>query len=195
MKKLFFKLAGKRGWRLPVALGACFSVWALWNLGLTAIYVQEAVVMPAVVTDVQQKPFESISEAMKAGNNPFASSTAYRPIVQFHLPNGLIINRMMQDPDTEDYTVGQQVEVITLPLDPTQAHINKWKFLWGGDCMLLTFSMLTLITGCLMKDKKRPAPQETPKRQPKNAARKSGGSAPRSPRKKSTTPRRRKQTA
>lgn len=196
MKELFFKLAGKRFWRLFILAGAPFAIWALWNLGLTAIYIQEAVIMPAVVTDVQQKPFESLSEAMKAGNNPFAGDTAYRPIVQFNLPNGLIINRMMQDPDNEDYSIGQQVEVISLPLDPTQAHINKWKFLWGGDCMLLAVSAITVLIGFLLKEKKKPAPKETPKKQPKARARQKGTSNAKQPRKKSSsTPRRRKQSS
>lgn len=195
MKKLLIQLVGERGWRLLIMLGAPLAIWALWNLGLTAIYVQESVVMPAVVTDVQQKPFESISEALKAGNNPFTSSTAYRPIVQFKLPNGLIINRMMQDPDNEDYTVGQQLEVITQPLDPTQAHVNKWKFLWGGDCMLLSFSLLMILTGSLLRDKKKAPRKEDTKRPTKASARKSGSNAARKPRKKSSTPRRRKQNA
>lgn len=123
-------------------LGVCAVGNALWKLAQTAIYVHEAVILPGEVVDVRQFPFPNAWDALSDGNLPWESETAYQPIVRFVLPDGIFITRTMPDTDNTDYRCGEQVDVITPPHDPNQAHLHKWKFLWGGSCFLLTAGLL-----------------------------------------------------
>lgn len=116
---------------------------ALWNLSNTLLYAHEAVVLPAVVVDVRQRPFESFNEALRYGNLPWDGDISYRPILRFTMPAGIVIRAYTApDLDNSDYSAGEQVEIITHPHDPNQAHVYKWKFLWGADCMLLGLGAL-----------------------------------------------------
>lgn len=123
-------------------LGLCAAGNALRGLARTAIYVHEAILLPGEVVDVRQFPFPSAWEALSSGNLPWEAETAYQPIVRFVLPDGIVITRTMPDADNADYRCGEQVEVITPPHDPNQAHLHKWKFQWGGSCFLLTAGLL-----------------------------------------------------
>lgn len=123
--------------------GLYYGAIALWGLTNTLLYYHEAVVLPATVIDVRQRPFESYSEALEYGNLPWDGDISYRPILTFVMPAGIPIRSYTSpDLDNTDYQRGEQVEVITHPHDPNQAHVKKWKFLWGADFMLLAFAAL-----------------------------------------------------
>lgn len=189
LKNLFKRLAGKRANRLFLLVGAILTCLALYKLLRTAMYIHESVVVTATITDVLQKPFESTGEALSHGNLALGGSTSYRAIVQYTLPNGLVINRMMTDADDTDYTIGQQVEVITPELDPSRAHINKWKFIWGAECMQLGSGVVLLLLWLGLRERPAPAPKQAPAAPAAKSTRKSGGG-----RKKAaagTTPRKR----
>lgn len=123
--------------------GLYYGAIALWGLTNTLLYYHEAVVLPGTVIDVRQRPFESYSEALKYGNLPWDGDISYRPILTFVMPARIPIRAYTSpDLDNADYQRGEQVEIITHPHDPNQAHVKKWKFLWGADFMLLTFAAL-----------------------------------------------------
>ncbi len=168
LKQFLYKLTGKRGHRILLVLGLFLTVLALYKLVRTAMYVQECVVVTASVTDVIQKPFESTAEALENGNLALGGSTSYSAIVRYTVPGGLVIDRMMTDADDTDYSIGQQVEVITPALDPSQAHINKWKFIWGWECLQLGTGVFITLLGLALKERK-------PKSPDKQAARKNAG--------------------
>ena len=128
---------------LMLLLGVYFSGKAIWNLSNTLLFAHEAVIVQATVKDVRQRPFESAAEALSYGNFPWNGEVAYRPILTAVMPNGLRIPPFTApDLDNTDYQRGEQVELITLPHNPNSARVNKWKFLWGADCMLLATGLL-----------------------------------------------------
>ena len=182
------RLAGRRANRLFLVAGILLTCLAVYKLLRTAMYVHESVVVTATVTDVRQQPFESTLQAWQHGNMALGDSTSYQAIVRYTVPNGLLINRLMTDADDTDYTIGQQVEVITPELDPSQAHINKWKFIWGWECAQLSGGVILLLTGLALRERK-PAPPPSPRKKPAR----SGGKKKSAPRKKSEsgTPRKR----
>ena len=181
MKEFLKRLAGRRANRLFLIVGILLTCLAVYNLLRTAMYVHESVVVTATVTDVRQQPFESTLQAWQHGNLAMGDSTSYQAIVRYTVPNGLLISRLMTDADDTDYTIGQQVEVITPELDPSQAHINKWKFIWGWECTQLGTGVILLILGLVLRERKEaPAPAD-----PKRKATKSGSKRKSAPRKKS----------
>lgn len=128
---------------LMLAGGLYCTALSLWHLGRTAMYVHEALTLPGTVIDVRQSHFDTQLQPLRYGNLSWAGDVSYQPIVAFDMPGGIRIRqRNMPDLDNEDYQLGQAVEVITLPHDPNQSHIHKWKFLWGGDCLLLSAGLL-----------------------------------------------------
>lgn len=128
---------------LMLAGGLYCAALALWNLGQTAIFAHKAITLPGTVVDVRQSHFDTQLQPLRYGNLSWAGDVSYQPIVAFDMPGGIRIRRRnMPDLDNEDYQLGQPVEVITLPHDPNQSHIHKWKFLWGGDCLLLSVGLL-----------------------------------------------------
>lgn len=190
IRSFFKRLAGKRANRLFLVAGILLTCMAVYKLLRTAMYVHEAVVVTATVTDVRQQPFESTLQAWQHGNMTMGDSTSYQAIVRYTIPNGLVINRLMTDADDSDYTIGQQVEVITPELDPSQAHINKWKFIWGWECAQLGGGVILLLAGLALRERK-PAPAPARKKK----ATKSEGKKKSVSRKKSEsgTPRKRTQ--
>lgn len=128
---------------LMLAGGLYCTALSLWHLGRTAMYAHEALTLPGTVIDVRQSHFDTQLQPLRYGNLSWAGDVSYQPIVAFDMPGGIRIRqRNMPDLDNEDYQLGQAVEVITLPHDPNQSHIHKWKFLWGGDCLLLGAGLL-----------------------------------------------------
>ena len=132
--------------------GVFYTLQALWGMCRTAMFMHESVVVPAIVTDIRQRTFESTTEALRHGNLSTAGDTAYQPIVAFRLPSGIGFNKFeINTPDNEPYTIGQQVELITYPYNPNVPEHATWqpeavrvykaKFLWGGDALLLLFSL------------------------------------------------------
>lgn len=185
-RQLLYKFAGKRGHRILLVLGLCLTALAMYKLVRTAMYVQECVVVTAVVTDVIQKPFESTAEALENGNFALGGSTSYSAIVRYTVPGGLVIDRMMTDADDTDYSIGQQVAVITPALDPSQAHIYKWKFIWGWECMQLGTGVLMTLLGLALKEREPQSPGKQPVRKTAVRKKKAEASTPRkrAPRKK-----------
>lgn len=182
----FRKLIGKRAEKLFLTAGLLLMGWAMYQLILTAMYVHESVVVTATVKDVVQKPFESTAEALTQGNLCMGDSPSYQAIVHYTVPNGLVIDRMMTDADSEDYSIGQQIEVITPPLDPSQAHIYKWKFIWGWECMQLGLGAILLLVGFALRSPKPPvqAKDTASKKKTGTSRRKSAGPRKTSRRKK-----------
>ncbi len=183
-----------------------FGCLAIRNLSNTLLYVHEAVTLPATVRDMRQRPFESFTEALSYGNLPWDGDIAYTPILSFTMPAGIPIHaHVARDLDNTDYKIGEQVEIITHPYDSNQAHINKWKFLWGADCMRLLLALLLGVPAWLVlfprkrrkattKAKRQASSQNSTSRQQQTAERAprkkqssastSSSSAPRAPRKK-----------
>lgn len=186
VKNLLIQLAGKRANRLFLVAGILLSCAALYQLLRTAMYVHESVVVSATVTDVRQQPFDSTMQALRHGNLALGGSTSYQAIVRYALPNGLVISRMMTDADDTDYTIGQQQEVITPELDPSQAHIHKWKFIWGWECLQLGSGVLLTLLGLLLRERRERKQAPSSKGKKKTTTRKINPRTPgkRSPRKK-----------
>lgn len=192
VKALLTRLAGRRANRLFLLAGILLTLGSLYQLLRTAMYVNESVVVTATVTDVRQMPFESTAQALQHGNLALGGSTSYQAIVQYTLPNGLVINRLMTDADDTDYSVGQQVEVITPELDPSQAHVNKWKFIWGWECMQLGAGAFALLLWLALRERKpTPAPAPVKPARKSSGSRKKNSTGTAAPRKRS--PRKKKQ--
>ncbi len=153
VKHFIQQISGKRANRLFLIAGLLLTVYSLYQLVRTAIYVHESVRVTATVTDVVTRPFESTGEAFKHGNIALGGTPSYQAIVRYTLPSGIVIDRMMTDADDTDYTVNQQVEVITPALDPSQAHIHKWKFIWGWECMQLGTGVILLLAGLVLRER------------------------------------------
>ena len=168
---------------LMLLAGLYYGALALWNLSNTLLYAHEAVVVPATVVDVRQRPFESFTEALKYGNLPWNGDVAYKPILAFSMPGGFRTSALTApDLDNEDYTCGAQLELLTHPQDPTHCHVYKWKFLWGADCMLLALSLaLGLPAWFVLFPRKRRAAVRKPTQRP---------AQPKAPAKSQTPPRR-----
>lgn len=186
VKALLCRLVGKRANRLFLLVGALLTISSLYQVVRTAMYVTNSVVVTAQVTDVRVMPFESTLQALEHGNIATGGSTSYQAIVHYTLPNGLVISRLMTDADDTDYTIGEQVQVITPELDPSQAHINKWKFIWGWKCMQLGSGILLLLLWLALRERKpaEPAPATRKKSGGKKKASTTSAPRKRSPRKK-----------
>lgn len=191
MKQLFRKLAGRRYYRLFLLAGYLLAAWALYQLAFTAMFVHESVILPGVVTDVRQKPYEDTLEALVHGSGSGAGDTSYQPLVRFSLPSGLVINRLMTDAGNTDYTIGQDISIITPELDPSGARINEWKYIWGTQTLELGVGVLLVLVGyalrgTLFRRKSSAAAAEKPQPRRKNTTGRQN---------KSTSPRRRKSAA
>lgn len=151
MKQLFHKLAGRRYYRLFLLTGFLLATYALYHLAFMAMFVHESVVLPGVVTDVRQKPYEDSLQALVHGSGSAAGDVSYQPLVNFTLPSGLVINRLMSDAGNEDYTIGQSIEIITPELDPSGARINEWKYLWGTETLELGVGVLLVLIGYALR--------------------------------------------
>lgn len=199
MKHLFHKLAGRRYHRLFLLVGLLMTALALYHLAGTSMFVHEAVVVPAVVTDVVQKPYDDTMKALVHGSGSCPGDVSYQPLVRFNLPSGLVINRLMTDAGNDDYTIGQSLEIITHPLDPSGARIHQWKYIWGTETLELGVGVLLALAGfalrgTLLRRRAGRSREEAPKTAtdtPSRTKRKNTASAPR----KSSAPRRKKSTS
>ncbi len=191
MKQLFRKLAGRRYYRLFLLAGYLLAAWALYQLAFTAMFVHECTEVSGVVTDVRQKPYEDTLEALVHGSGSCAGDTSYQPLVRFSLPSGLVINRLMSDAGNTDYTIGQDISIITPELDPSGARINEWKYIWGTQTLELGVGVLLVLVGyalrgTLFRRKSSAAAAEKPQPRRKNTTGRQN---------KSTATRRRKSAA
>ena len=191
MKQLFHKLAGRRYYRLFLLTGFLLAAYALYHLAFMAMFVHESVVLPGVVTDVRQKHYDDSLQALVHGCGSAAGDVSYQPLVNFTLPSGLVINRLMSDAGNEDYTIGQSIEIITPELDPSGARINEWKYLWGTETLELGGGVLLVLIGDALRATllRRPQSASTEKKQQPRRKNTPGSQ------KKPTSPRRRKSPA
>lgn len=160
-----------RRWVLPLAmvvLGLFMVGKSLWQLGCTAFYLQRAEVIPATVTDVRQRPFESMTEALEYGNMPWGGEIAYRPSVRFTMPSGIVINKTMPDWDNDDYRTGEEIRIVTPPHDSNGAHVYKAKFLCGRSLATLVVGVFSFLFGWYVLRRRRR--RRAPLRQRKAAA-------------------------
>lgn len=154
-------------------LGGYCCAYSLWNMGKTAVFLHESTVITARVADMVQYPFESYAQAMAHGNLPWESETAYQATVAFTLPTtpvAISIPKMqLPDLDNRDYRIGQEVDIIVPLTDPARAHLYRWKFQWGADCMLLLLGLGLGGTGYLLlhRRRRRKAPTRLQPRTPK----------------------------
>lgn len=170
LRKIIYRLIGERYHRLLLILGGGIFLVALYQMLLTAVFLHESVIVQGCVRDVRRQPFESTWQALNHGNWAWGGSTSYQPIVSFTLPGGMQFTRLMPDPDACDYTVGQQVSIITPPLDPSQAHVYKAQFLWGRDALLLIIGLLMGSVGYAFMPKRKKTRTAAPRKQKKPAA-------------------------
>lgn len=153
LNKLFHLLAGRRYHRLFLLAGLLLALWGLKGLGEAAVFVHEAVRIPAVVTDVTQKPFSSAWEALRGGN--WKAEVAYYPHVSYSIPDGQGQHGWrLPDGDADDHRIGEQVEILTMPNDPTTAHLAAWKFIWGEPTVTFCGGVLLFLFGRLLQGRK-----------------------------------------
>lgn len=190
LRSLFRRLAGRRYHRLFLLAGLLLALWGLKGLGQAAVFVHESVRVPAVVTDVTQKPFSSAWEALRGGD--WKAEVAYYPHVRYAVPGGIAQTGLrLPDGDANDHPIGEQLEVLTMPNDPTTAHLAAWKFIWGEPTALFFGGVAVFLFGRLLRGRKghraaRPAhrePEHKPERVPERRE-------PPRPRNEAPTPRR-----
>lgn len=173
LRKLICLLVGRRCHRLFLTAGLLLAAWGLKGLGQAAVFVHEAARVPAVVTDVTQKPFDSAFAALCGGN--WKAEVAYYPHVSYSIPGGISQNGWrLPDADACDHGIGEQVEILTMPSDPTTAHLAAWKFIWGEPTALFGVGIALFLLGYLLRGRKgrrvpKPAPtrRETPRAEEK----------------------------
>lgn len=135
-----------------LGLGAYGTVSALIGLGRTAVYVHESVTVSATVTNYTRRPFVSAKEALASGNLSMGGDPAYFPHVSFRFDNGIPISDFkLSTPDNEPCQLGERIEIRTYPYNPGQEAQAQWRpegvrpnkaaLLWGGDALLLLFSL------------------------------------------------------
>ena len=128
---------------------------ALWRLGEAAVFVHEAVVLPGVVVDVRERPFEDFWEAMQHGNWPWEGAVAHQPHVRYEFAGLPRVDSTLPDLDNRDYDRGQAVEVILHPQKPHERHLNKTKFIWGRHLIQLGLGLAMLLLWRLMRPRRR----------------------------------------
>ena len=172
LQRLFFWAAGRRFFRLFLLMGLLILIPTVGRMVQTAKFVWKAEVVTAVVTDVRQHPFTSTLDALLGGNLSTSDSTAYIPTLRFTLPCGTTCTREPAIEDNRDYRIGEEVNVLTYAVDPTQVRPYRFKFLWGGDCVRAAAALLCLLLGRLLhgpffrRGSRRPARQQEPRRAP-----------------------------
>lgn len=172
LQRLFFWAAGRRFFRLFLLMGLLILIPTVGRMVQTAKFVWKAEVVTAVVTDVRQHPFTSTLDALLGGNLSTSDSTAYIPTLRFTLPCGTTCTREPAIEDNRDYRIGEEVNVLTYAVDPTQVRPYRFKFLWGGDCVRAAAALLCLLLGRLLhgpffiRRSRRPAKQQEPRRAP-----------------------------
>ncbi len=163
---------------------------ALYHMAFMAMFVHESVVLPGVVTDVRQSPYEDSLQALVHGSGSCAGDVSYQPVVRFTLPSGLVINRLMSDAGDKDYTIGQPIEIITPELDPSGARINEWKYIWGTETLELGIGILLVLLGYALRGSLRRRPSVIKEEKPQPRRRNCAGAQ-----KKASTPSRRRKSS
>ena len=114
-------------------VGIFLTADALLELGRTAFFIHEAEMVPGVVTDERERPFEGWGEMLAHGNFPWENNTAHCPIVRFSIDGHAAMADHLPDLDTHAYPNGERVELFYHR--PTGAtRLNRFHLLWGGGC-------------------------------------------------------------
>ena len=138
----------------------------LWRLGAAAVFVHEAVVVPGVVVDVRERPFEDYWEALAHGNLPWEGEVAHQPHVIHKYAAPAKVDTTLPDLDNHDYDRGQAIEIIVHPDKPEQRHINKFKFVWGEHLITLALGLVLLLIWRLsLRWRRRRSPGKPRRRQ------------------------------
>lgn len=147
---------------------------ALWHLGCTVVFEYRAQCIPGIVEDVIERPFEDVLEKLQHGNLPWDGDIAYTPFVRYELYGNSVLDDKLPDLDNHNYANGQAVEVILDPQHTYHRHLNKAKFLWGRDLLLLGLGALLLLVSRFLwrrrRTQKAPASQPAPRPASKPAA-------------------------
>lgn len=144
--------------RYLLLLGGLYAAGlGLWHLAESAIFVHEAVVTPAVVTDVRERPFEDYFEALQHGNLPWEGSVAHRPHVHYEVAGRRVVDDSLPDWDNHDYNRGESVEIIIHPQHQENRHLNKFKFIWGKHLAMLGLGALALLLFRITRRRRRAA--------------------------------------
>ena len=139
-----------------ILLGGLYAAgMGLWQLGNSAIFVHEAVVIPGVVVDVRERPFEDITEMLAHGNLPWEGAVAHQPHVRYDFAGLSRVDQTLPDLDNHDYNRGEAVEIILHPQQPHQRHINKFKFVWGEHLIMLGLGLCLLLLWRLVRPRRR----------------------------------------
>lgn len=183
-----------------MGLGLYLSGQSLWRLIQTATFMRTSSTVIAVVEDVRQRPFESISEALTHGNLAWGGRIAYQPIVAFTIADGRRVRLALPDLNNDDYAVRSELEVRVPLHDFTKTREYRNSALWGGSladlvigllCTWLGYILLTIRKRTAQRAASRPSPgpapqpQQTASRGSSPAERTPPGQAPRKPRRKS----------
>ena len=150
--------------KCAILLGGLYATgFALWNLWHTAVFVYESEVVPGIVEDMTEKHNMGMLEMLRHGNLPWEGDIAYHPIVRYDFAGYSRLDSTLPDLDNKEYSNHQQVEIIINPQQPHQRHLNRAKFLWLGDILLLVLgALLLLISRHLLKRRKKKARAAAP---------------------------------
>lgn len=129
----------------------------LWRLGNAAIFMHESVILPGVVVDVRERPFEDVLESLAHGNLPWQGAVAHQPHVRYEFAGLSRVDTTLPDLDNQDYDRGQTVEIRLHPQKPHLRHLNKFKFIWGEHLLLLGAGLLLLLVWRLNRRRRRRA--------------------------------------
>lgn len=199
LQRLFFWAAGRRFYRLFLLMGLLILIPTVGRMVQTAKFVWKAEVVTATVTDVRQHPFPSTLDALLGGNLSWADDTAYIPTLRFTLPCGTTCTREPAMEDNRDYRIGEEVNILTYAVDPTQARPYRFKFLWGGECVRAAAALLCMILGRLLhgpffrRRSRRPAKRQEPPRAPQPEPERPAEPAPAAEKPKKTRTRKKKE--
>lgn len=153
-------------------LGLYLSANSIWRLFETATFMRTSSTAIAVVEDVRQRPFTSLSEALSHGNLAWGGSTAYQPIVAFTLTDGRRVHMALPDLNSDDYTLYSELEVRVPQQDFTHTRELRHSSLWGGTITDLLIGIICTWLGyILLRIRQRstqrataPAPSTTTRR-------------------------------
>ena len=119
------------------------------------MFVHEAVVLPGVVVDVRERPFDGLWEMVQHGNWPWEGEVAHQPHVRYEFAGLPRVDTTLPDLDNRDYDRGQAVEIILHPQNPHERHLNKAKFIWGRHLMQMGLGLAMLLLWRLMRPRRR----------------------------------------
>lgn len=127
---------------LLLGLGLYLSLMAVAEMLMNAVYLRESSTVIAVVEDVRQKPFGSISAAFDHGYISWGSNTSYQPIVSFTLTDNSRARMPLPDLSDRDYKRGDSLEVRVPRDDWRKSREYRARFFWGAPCLSLLLGLI-----------------------------------------------------